>query len=152
MAVEYSRKNPIKVDINLERKILRGPYYQFYMREYGGYICCNKKTGQVSKTGPYAGSWRVGEVYIDSSRRISNGKEEWGTPTTGNIILDDTTHCPEGTSAVAFYHSHPDEPNLSKEDLLFSKSNNLPIVGGSVSGKYYYIYSPSDESLISVEY
>ncbi len=59
------------------------------------------------------------------------------------------TSCGKGLTAVAFYHSHPNGPNLSPSDIGFSNDNNLPIAGGAVGAKYFWLYSQSYGTILT---
>jgi RHS repeat-associated protein len=96
-------------------------------REFGGRVCCNGKTGEVSSTGPVPGPWRkernfwVGEsVDPKSSDACSNLGENW---------MD-----------AGYYHSHPSgSDNFSPDDLAWSHGkglgDGLPLGVGTPEGK-----------------
>ncbi len=144
-AIDKTKNNPIMVDYNWDKQTSKTAYYVPVYREFGGYICCDKKRGRVSSTGPYPGTWRFmdatgNEFNSDNAVMLAKGG---GVPTMGNITDDPSKQCGGSLSAVAFYHSHPNGPNLSPSDIRFSNENNLPIAGGAVGATYFWLYSQS---------
>jgi RHS repeat-associated protein len=150
-AIEKTKNNPIMIDYNWDKKISKTVYYVPVYREFGGYICCDKKRGRVSSTGPYPGTWRFmdatgNEFNSDNPVMLAKGN---GVPTMGNITDAPSKQCGKGLTAVVFYHSHPNGPNLSPSDIGFSNDNNLPIAGGAVGAKYFWLYSQSYGTILT---
>ncbi|OVE76005.1 hypothetical protein BVX97_02690 [bacterium E08(2017)] len=123
------------------------PAFDRYYKEYGGYICCNKKTGKGSSVGPYAGTWRFenehGVEYFSDKKEdlikvgTKGAKIKGGNPTSSNFAGDPEKMCKAPLVNVAFYHSHPPGSlRLSGQkrsdgtysgDIGWSIRNNMPI-------------------------
>jgi RHS repeat-associated protein len=96
-------------------------------REFGGLICCNKDAKHVSSTGPSRSrsgddGWQKGEGYWRGH----------------SIDIDrDSPKCPEGTSEIARYHSHPggDSDEFSSSDADTTALDKKPLGVGTPSGQ-----------------
>ena len=144
-AMRMTVSNKIPYDQNRDRWRNNRVSKHYLQREYGGFICCNKNTGELISTGPSAGTWRI----------VRNGNEEYtdnpyvilkygGIPTLGNIFEDERNMCKKGWTPVFFYHSHPeDDTNFSRSDLAFSEQFNrhspLPIAVGAANHSFFSI-------------
>ena len=148
-AVNMTKANPVLRNVNPggTTVVLRREY-----REYGGYVCCDKKTGKVSSTGPFPGTWRItspdertkfSDVGVEIEKARAGGPDV--TPTMGNIVNNPGSRCGHGLTAVAFYHSHPAEETLSRGDRGFAKKYGIPIAGGAIGASFYMIYDPAED-------
>lgn len=84
-------------------------------REWGGIICCNIKTGNVSATGPINGGGYEDEAGFWSAESIDLNKAP-GCYTLG----------PDWRLAGA-YHSHPTESRFSATDIQLTHTYNIPL-------------------------
>lgn len=88
-------------------------------REYGGRICCDKTSQEISSTGPVPGRWK------------HQGNDYW----TGESF--DTSLAPQCTKGteVADYHSHPSgSARFSSTDRNWVQTNKLPLGVGTLDG------------------
>ena len=139
-ATEKTLSNPILIDINWDRKKSRLPYIVSVYREYGGYICCDEKTGKVSATGPFPGTFKY---QIDGIERRGDEPIKLarygGQPTMGNVFEDPAKKCPPQTTALVFYHSHPPKNvTLSHGD----KNLGMTVVMAPAGSDGYVFYNP----------
>ena len=139
-ATKMTLSNPIEVDMNWDRKISKLPYRVSVYREYGGYICCDEKTGQVSATGPFPGTFKYDvdgiERYTDRPFNLAR----YGIQATmGNVFNDSSKKCPLHTTTLAFYHSHPPgNVNFSPDD----KNLGVTVVMSPAGGDGFLFYNP----------
>ena len=113
-----------------------------YYREFAGYICCNKKTGQVRGVGPKPGTWRY-----EVGHQVFFTEEPWkqmACPTSANVFEE--LSCDPGFAPVMFYHSHPSGGGgLSPGDIGTSDAFGMPIAMGSPDTDGIVIYVPGPD-------
>ena len=126
---------------------------RFYF-EYYGYICCDRKSGIVSATGPARGKY----VYDVGSQMVVLTPEQESAPWTfpGAHPMSDPSdplvQCKAPAIPVLFYHSHP--PNsagdgLSPQDRATSDGSQVPhaaVVDGGID-----VYIPTSGVRIWIE-
>ncbi len=98
---------------------------QNFYREHGGYICCDKKTKEVTSKGPYPGTWKDGNGNLTETPWEGESKG-----TTANFWNEEKNKCDKGTDAVAFYHTHPPGANTLSGvpgDMGFSRAQQIAI-------------------------
>jgi hypothetical protein len=103
--------------------------------EFGGLICCNPNTGEVSATEAEKG--KIKATIVFDGKTIYEG----GT-------VKPTKQCPAPTTRVGEYHSHPDKSEFSSmgpeginqdapSDELWVFANEMPLFLGNQEGKEY---------------
>jgi len=103
--------------------------------EFGGNICCNLKTKEVTATGPVKGRFEKTERFEGKFIYVGGAFDSTKAPP-----------CPKGTKVVAVYHSHPDGSKFSKlgkkginddnpSDELWTAYNKIPLFLGNQNGE-----------------
>ena len=114
-------------------------------REWGGRICCNRKTKEIVATGPdHSTTGPNGDGWNYPNGKTPLGEEIWiGT----EVNIDVLPKCPEGTDEVGRYHTHPYredivDPKFSQGDR--DKSGSRFPFGVTGGGGTVYIIEPID--------
>jgi RHS repeat-associated protein len=140
------KENSIEVDWNWDGRN-GGTNKQRLYREFGGYVCCNKKTGDVTSVGPWPGTWKT---EIDGVETLTDNPlllARYGAGgTMANVLDDPNKKCPKGYDTAGFYHAHPPgSQNFSKGDRGWPygpSGRGAPIALGSVGSPDILVGAP----------
>ncbi len=98
-------------------------------REFGGFVCCNTKTKEVTTTDPEHGEWKA-QPLLGGRGTLYNGESL--TPAK----LKQCSALGEGWVQAGYYHSHPSSPgNPSPVDVGWMNGNGgYPVYTGGSQG------------------